>query len=231
MTPTATIPSADKLHTRLTECEQAVADLEQEIGVAELEGKPSPSGASGRLRKARDELERVQAAIRALEDREASEADRQAMLAAARTRLGEYRWAVERYRLSEDAIRAHDAAAETINRLADLGMPGRVSEMFQTLGIRYAPGMKCEPYEGRRVFRDRQDELDVEAGVLRPAARKRFSRPKMGESNPYFPFGWLPGRGPLLTIERCQELRHEAERLAAEQEAEIERLETQGAAA
>lgn len=128
---------------------------------------------------------------------------------------------------------SHEAAAATINALAEQGIPRRVRAMFDNFGIRYAPGMKCEPYEGRSNFGAREEELDIDPAVLRPAARKSFERTRPGSGSPYFPFGWadrLRNPGPILTAERCQELRQAAERLATETEHEIERLEQGGAA-
>ena len=216
--PTATkSPTADQLRAQLVAFENEIAGAERAVGVAELDGK-STTKALERLDRARNDASRARSALAELERREELRREGAAKAAAAREREAGYRWMVEYLSAAAVAIEAHQRAAATIERLAELQRPGRLDRIQRGLGVPWRPGVRVEKYEGRKLLMGAESDFDEE--LLR-ATQARFSSPR---DDTYRPLGT---RGPAATAEGCERLAARAEALADEEAKAADELERQ----
>jgi hypothetical protein len=178
----------ERLRSELAKHEQRIAEAESELGAATLDGSDQRE-AIERLRTARDDAKRVDAAIAELDRRE-DEAWRKAWdatVSAERSRG--FQWFVEYVDRVTAYLRAQAAADEAADRLRELGELASIRN-FQT-GLW---GLATETLH------------DVE--LLQSSVGRLPSRPEMAKRMGNAPLG-------QLTLEGCERLRKKAESLAA----------------
>ncbi|MEX1140989.1 MAG: hypothetical protein WD399_08055 [Thermoleophilaceae bacterium] len=201
------------LRDRLAECEREVEEAERAVGSAALDGKPSPPGASKRLREAREHRERLERAIEEAGRREADGAERAAMATAARERGATYRALAEWFTVAARTIGAHEEARAAYEQLREIRLPRRVYRLRAGMPVPWVPGCPVEPFEGRRLLQDGEHEL-ADALVRSSSRPPKLDVERREALRPL-------GR---LTVERCRELAERAEQLAVEADTEADHI-------
>lgn len=201
---TAEMLTATDLRSQLKEQERQVEEIEREIGALSLDGS-STTAARKKLQAARDAATTTTAALAEYERRSEAAGERVAELAAAESRLESYRWAVDHFSRAAEVAKARDALRESTTRLkSETRPPAKVSHSLRAR-------------RQRRVGAEVEVDLDEDL-VEGLALSERVSAEATAAGGEGWPFRFDFG------ADRFDELKSQAEGLAAEEETNLKRL-------